>query len=53
MTMKKSPDAAKAGKKVDGFLSKGYKVVPLKLKTVEDLKPKKDNKKPAGKKKTK
>jgi hypothetical protein len=52
MGMKKPTDAAKASKKVDGFLAKGYKVVPLKLKTVDDLKPKKDDKKKAvGKKK--
>lgn len=53
MGTKKPTDAAKASKKVDGFLAKGYKVVPLKLKTMEDIKPKKDDKKKAAGKKKK
>ena len=52
MAMKKSTDSGKAAKKVDGILAKGYKVMPLKVKTMEDIKPKKDDKKKAvGKKK--
>jgi hypothetical protein len=53
MAMKKSTDSGKAAKKVDGILAKGYKVMSLKAKTMEDLKPKKDDskKKAVGKKK--
>lgn len=47
-------DGKKAAKKVDGLLAKGYKVMPLKAKTMEDIKPKKEDKKKAvGKKKKK